>query len=211
MHNFIGGLNTKTGLGHMSDVPVVSDPFRYSSSRKVVSSDSLTCKQAAFDPIFFFHHCNIDRHFAIWQALNPYDFSNPSANPERWLNPSDKDYNGQVSLRPFRHKSDDKFIFWTPDACYDTKPLGYEYDDTQRKEGESDAEYRARLIASLDKYINTGKLFFAQPDAPVMGLASTEDVRAQASVEVPDYIISVIYDRYGVCPHCFHQLFCTSR
>jgi hypothetical protein len=27
---------------------------------------------SAFDPIFWMHHCNCDRLFAIWQALN-YD------------------------------------------------------------------------------------------------------------------------------------------
>lgn len=26
---------------------------------------------SAFDPIFFLHHCNVDRLFAIWQALHP--------------------------------------------------------------------------------------------------------------------------------------------
>ncbi|KAK6508807.1 hypothetical protein TWF481_003576 [Arthrobotrys musiformis] len=46
IHVWVGG-----SLGHMTSVP-------YSS----------------FDPIFFLHHCNVDRIFAIWQAINPNSY-----------------------------------------------------------------------------------------------------------------------------------------
>jgi tyrosinase len=26
---------------------------------------------AAYDPIFFLHHCNVDRQLAIWEGINP--------------------------------------------------------------------------------------------------------------------------------------------
>ena len=26
---------------------------------------------AAFDPIFFFHHCNVDRLYALWEYVYP--------------------------------------------------------------------------------------------------------------------------------------------
>jgi tyrosinase len=29
---------------------------------------------AAFDPIFWLHHCNVDRIFALWQVLNPNSY-----------------------------------------------------------------------------------------------------------------------------------------
>ncbi|KAG8825286.1 hypothetical protein FRC17_008757 [Serendipita sp. 399] len=29
---------------------------------------------AAFDPIFWLHHCNVDRLFALWQAINPNSY-----------------------------------------------------------------------------------------------------------------------------------------
>ncbi|KAB8269268.1 tyrosinase [Aspergillus minisclerotigenes] len=47
IHNYIHGW-TGGSHGHMSEVPV-----------------------AAFDPIFWLHHCNVDRILAIWQYLNP--------------------------------------------------------------------------------------------------------------------------------------------
>lgn len=31
----------------------------------------LTNYLSAFDPIFYLHHCNVDRLFALWSAINP--------------------------------------------------------------------------------------------------------------------------------------------
>jgi tyrosinase len=60
VHNAVGGLNF--GGGHMSNIPV-----------------------AAFDPIFWMHHNQVERLFALWQAINyttkvpddPNDFGIP--------------------------------------------------------------------------------------------------------------------------------------
>ncbi|KAK6357742.1 hypothetical protein TWF718_002050 [Orbilia javanica] len=78
IHVLIGGR-----FGHMTSVP-------YSS----------------FDPVFFLHHCNVDRLFAIWQAINPDSYvtwqqngggtygiapgTNDTVNSplEPWLNPT---------------------------------------------------------------------------------------------------------------------------
>ncbi|KAJ3505393.1 hypothetical protein NLJ89_g7442 [Agrocybe chaxingu] len=35
------------------------------------SSNSLEAIHDAFDPIFFLHHCNVDRMLSLWSALNP--------------------------------------------------------------------------------------------------------------------------------------------
>jgi tyrosinase len=35
---------------------------------------------AAFDPVFWLHHANVDRLFAMWQALNPDSYITPTAN-----------------------------------------------------------------------------------------------------------------------------------
>ncbi|RVD80145.1 uncharacterized protein DFL_008051 [Arthrobotrys flagrans] len=52
IHVWVGGT-----YGHMTSVP-------YSS----------------FDPIFFLHHTNVDRIFAIWQAINPKSYVTPQQN-----------------------------------------------------------------------------------------------------------------------------------
>lgn len=36
---------------------------------------------AAFDPVFFLQHCNIDRLVALWQTLYPQAWFPPNANP----------------------------------------------------------------------------------------------------------------------------------
>ncbi|KAI9690843.1 MAG: hypothetical protein M1822_008462 [Bathelium mastoideum] len=184
LHNFIGGPNLKTGLGHMSDVPV-----------------------AAFDPVFFFHHCNIDHQFATWQALNPFDINNPSENPDRWFNPNDPDFqkvNGTTKLAPFHHKTGDEWKFWDSNDSYSTAALGYEYDDLQRLDNETDAEYRNRIIASLDRYQNTGQILLDHAQPAALGLDSTAEVTDHHVF--PDYIISVIYDRYALkgAPYTIH-------
>ncbi|KAJ5541865.1 hypothetical protein N7461_007868 [Penicillium sp. DV-2018c] len=114
IHNNIHGW---TGdAGHMGNVPV-----------------------ASFDPLFFLHHCNIDRLFAIWQALNP----------EKWLNniPADnatirdsygKEHavNGDTPLQPFRRDAGGNY--WTPDGVRFTPNLGYSYPELPRW----DSKYR---------------------------------------------------------------------
>lgn len=35
---------------------------------------------AGFDPIFWLHHANVDRIFALWQALYPDSYITPTVN-----------------------------------------------------------------------------------------------------------------------------------
>jgi tyrosinase len=90
-HNLIGD------LGHMSDVAM-----------------------AAFDPIFWLHHNQIDRWFAIWQAAHPGEwFASPtSADPAK---PDDP-------LLPFV-RPDGPTEYWTSNQSVDTETFGYTYPD----------------------------------------------------------------------------------
>jgi len=36
-----------------------------------VSCDNLPISPSAFDPIFYLHHCNVDRMLSLWSAINP--------------------------------------------------------------------------------------------------------------------------------------------
>ncbi|KAI1169452.1 tyrosinase domain protein [Nemania sp. FL0916] len=108
IHNWVGGFYYKRpgpdswklwGAGHMSNVPV-----------------------AAFDPIFWLYHCNIDRLAAIWQALN-WDkyFDDPASSG--CLN---------VDLAPF-HK-DDKGISYTSNDVRDWRSLNFDYEITESRD-----------------------------------------------------------------------------
>ena len=118
-------------------------------------------------------------------------------NPDRWFNPNDPAFekvNGTTELAPFHHFTGNEWKFWTSNECYSTATLGYEYDDLQRLSQETDAEYRTRIITSLDRYRNTGQVLLKNPQPTVLGLDSEVEVTDQHVF--PDYIISVIYDRY---------------
>ncbi len=80
---------------------------------------------AAIDPIFWLHHCNIDRLWESWNRqpkTNPTDFENPT-NTE-WL-----DGPPSIGEREFAMPNPDgsKWVF-TPGQMVDIGALGYNYD-----------------------------------------------------------------------------------
>ncbi|KAL8792906.1 MAG: hypothetical protein Q9195_004483 [Heterodermia aff. obscurata] len=86
------------GNGHMSRVPV-----------------------AAFDPIFWLHHCNVDRIAAVWQAINPKSWF---PDPEIPGKPTET-----TPLLPFR--SDEK-SFWSSKNARRVENFGYTYTEIQK-------------------------------------------------------------------------------
>ncbi|KAF5633744.1 tyrosinase precursor (monophenol monooxygenase) [Fusarium sp. NRRL 25303] len=88
---------------------------------------------SAFDPIFWMHHCQIDRLFAIWQAAN-YE---PDKTKEHWFNELEaKDRKlAQLDLTPFRKsfpKDGEKQQYWDSDLSRETKDFGYTYPETAK-------------------------------------------------------------------------------
>ena len=84
---------------------------------------------AALDPIFWLHHCNIDR---LWESWNRFPADKPSASPTDWQNPADPKWrNGptQAGERAFAMpKPDGTKWEYVPDEMQDIGALGYEYD-----------------------------------------------------------------------------------
>ncbi|KAF5558860.1 tyrosinase precursor (monophenol monooxygenase) [Fusarium phyllophilum] len=82
---------------------------------------------AAFDPIFWMHHCQIDRLFAIWQAAN---------GDEHWFNELRKEDQGlaTINLTPFRKSLSEtnEKTYWTSNMSRRTTDFGYTYPDTAR-------------------------------------------------------------------------------
>ncbi|KAJ7501178.1 hypothetical protein B0H11DRAFT_1713961 [Mycena galericulata] len=152
LHNWIGG-----EWGHMGNVPL-----------------------AAFDPIFWMHHANIDRVFAIYQALYP------SEKLSWWVKDETiyTDDNGNDTtlvltpeslLAPF-HKD-------TAGATYDSNgvrhiaDLGYTYPELQPWKFASDIEYRINIFAQVRKlYAPHSKILAARAD----------------------YIVNVVYERFAL-------------
>ncbi|KZT35124.1 Di-copper centre-containing protein [Sistotremastrum suecicum HHB10207 ss-3] len=109
IHNSVGGTNG----GHMSSPAV-----------------------AAFDPNFWFHHCNVDRQFAIWQALNSDSwFEDPReqlADPEgNWSTPPGAIPSPEnTPLAPFH--IDAVGTYWTSNDAREWLKYGYSYPELQQ-------------------------------------------------------------------------------
>ncbi|KAK3311781.1 hypothetical protein B0H66DRAFT_609094 [Apodospora peruviana] len=81
---------------------------------------------SAFDPIFWLHHANIDRYFAMWQAIyytgNMFNGSFPGL-------PTFGTAEGPVTadspLKPFLDSAN---TFWTSNSSSSTRPFGYTYE-----------------------------------------------------------------------------------
>ena len=98
VHVAIGGQNPATGRGGLMSIP----------------------NTAALDPIFYLHHCNIDRMWASWTADG-----NKNPDDSLWLN-------GPTTTgdRKFYMPKPDKTDWqYTPDMVKDTHQLYYTYDD----------------------------------------------------------------------------------
>ncbi|KAF2259452.1 Di-copper centre-containing protein, partial [Lojkania enalia] len=81
---------------------------------------------AAFDPLFWLHHANVDRLLAIWQALNPSSYVTPFKSP--WATftiPRDVITDINTELKPF-HRNDDG-AFWTSESIRQTSIFAYTY------------------------------------------------------------------------------------
>ncbi|KAH6869516.1 hypothetical protein B0T10DRAFT_418433 [Thelonectria olida] len=184
VHNLCGGSQAnKAGLGHMSDVPV-----------------------AAFDPVFWLHHCNIDRLLSMWQSLNWNSWWNIPEPPND--NDNVPDVKPDAPLQPF-HTSETTTPdqgFYTSNDARDWTKLRYSYDDLVPKPEAvepngtlNEARYKTDLAAHIRTlYPSTieyyQKLYEdrAIENKEFFGPNNTE------AMSWNDYIINVIYDRYAL-------------
>ncbi|KAF9044148.1 tyrosinase [Panaeolus papilionaceus] len=96
IHVYVGG------NGHMSDPSV-----------------------AAFDPIFFLHHANVDRMISLWSAINPGVWiSNGDSQDGSFTLPPEIPVDATTALTPFWNGPSS---FWNSSATTDTTKLGYTY------------------------------------------------------------------------------------
>ncbi|KAG8981525.1 hypothetical protein FRB93_008563 [Tulasnella sp. JGI-2019a] len=80
---------------------------------------------AAFDPIFFLHHANVDRMLALWQSLNPGVWvSQGEAEAGTWTLAARSAVDTTTSLAPFWNGPQS---YWTSAAATKFTNLGYTY------------------------------------------------------------------------------------
>ncbi|EKM78930.1 hypothetical protein AGABI1DRAFT_114468 [Agaricus bisporus var. burnettii JB137-S8] len=87
----------------------------------------------AFDPIFWLHHSNVDRHLSLWQALYPgvWVTQGPEREGSMGFAPG-TELNKDSALEPF-YETEDKP--WTSVPLTDTALLNYSYPDFDKVKG----------------------------------------------------------------------------
>ncbi|KAM0229071.1 hypothetical protein ACHAPO_010226 [Fusarium lateritium] len=187
VHNIVGGSDFATGVGHMSDVPV-----------------------AAFDPIFWLHHTQIDRLLSIWQCLYPklwWDQKEPTRPGEQNV-PDDTE---DDLLYPFHDKDNGnpETDVWTAKKCRDWTVFNYQYDDLMdlsqkaldAKGNLDEPKFQKLLQAYIHKtYPSTEHLLRDIKDNRHVHIPAglTPDIPNIDENSWKDYIINVKYDRYAL-------------
>ncbi|KAK6541879.1 hypothetical protein TWF694_007656 [Orbilia ellipsospora] len=180
IHNYIhgataGSFESKTN-GHMGN-PTVS----------------------AFDPIFWIHHCFIDRLCAIWQLVPGNDehwFDNPEKPPSQGPKPHDI----KTKLYPFR--KNEIGDYYNSADCEHWTEFGYDYEDTdieKFKQGLSGGDTSRELYRNINSLYGSERRDF-------LGMFSGSDAAglvAGGAKFLPkdlkyDYVVNVIYDRYAI-------------
>jgi len=87
-------------------------------------------RTAALDPIFYVHHCNIDR---LWESWNKFPVGKPSSGPTDWRNPTSAQWllgPASIGEREFAMPTPDGSNWvYVPEQMQDISELGYEYDE----------------------------------------------------------------------------------
>jgi tyrosinase len=106
---------------------------------------------AAHDPAFWLHHANIDRIFAMWQALNLSNYTFDEADKSfegTWVMLPDTRDNLNTELSPF---VDGSGKYWTPNTVLSTETFNYAYPETQRWRFKTDTEYQQNILKAVQK------------------------------------------------------------
>jgi tyrosinase len=109
---------------------------------------------SAFDPVFFLHHANVDRLFAMWQALYPDSWVSPSkALVNSFTTSVGEIQDSKTALTPFYAKSDG--TFWNSDMVRDPKVLGYSYTEVAGASliggGKGNRHVQSRVRAAVNR------------------------------------------------------------
>ncbi|KAJ5890227.1 hypothetical protein N7504_011037 [Penicillium tannophilum] len=172
IHGWVGGdLN-----GHMSQIPV-----------------------ASFDPMFWLHHCNIDRIFALWQALNPDKWFEKSTVNEFFQQviglPKGTEITPNTPLRPF-HKDTTGTPMKPVDVRYPYK-LGHTYPELQtwtyKPENYTSEPFLANLRKTINDLYGMSRQQLIDATGNIKGVEYLED-----GTKSMDYSFSVRYRKYAI-------------
>ncbi|KAK5171504.1 uncharacterized protein LTR77_004649 [Saxophila tyrrhenica] len=95
--------------------------------------------EAAFDPVFWLHHANVDRIFAMWQAINPNAYGASQVAPHNtWTIAKGTTQDANSPLTPF-YRDASGSSFWTTTDVQDWTVFKYTYPEFVNSDGSSSA------------------------------------------------------------------------
>jgi tyrosinase len=102
---------------------------------------------SAFDPVFWLHHSNVDRIWAMWQDLNPDSYVTPKPSEGNFFTETNAIEDTNSALKPFWDA--DGSDFWIPTNVKKTTMFGYAYPETQTWNYSSQPQYQAALRQAI--------------------------------------------------------------
>jgi tyrosinase len=105
---------------------------------------------SAFDPVFWLHHCNVDRLFAIWQAINPTSYTiDETTETGNFVTVAGSVETSSTPLTPFVDASGSNY--WTAETVRQTETFNYAYPETQRWAFTSDSDYQNAVADAIQQ------------------------------------------------------------
>lgn len=133
IHSLVGGFGTSqstTQPGHMAYI-----------------------QWSAFDPIFFLHHCMVDRIMALWQTIHPDTWVPTSqALLNSYTTRRGQYIDAKTPLTPFFSNSNG--TFWTSDGVRDHTKFGYTYAELLRGPSGTTPNDKAAQVNAAKQAVN---------------------------------------------------------
>ncbi|RGP69879.1 di-copper centre-containing [Fusarium longipes] len=132
---------------------------------------------AAFDPIFWLHHCNVDRQLAIYQANKG----------KAWFTGYDSKIDPSVTDNLYPFHTDTKFTNWNSTMVENWTNLGYTYDVLKPEKDSNDDKASPELIQRrlTETYGHLRKTIHGVSEQNIKGIEN-------------DYVINIIYNRFAL-------------
>lgn len=147
---------------------------------------------SSFDPIFWLHHANVDRLFAIWQAIYPNSYTAPEVDVEgTFTNAPGETEDVNTPLTPFH--SDGLGTLYTSVTVRSTRPFGYTYPEVVDWGVNATQLSTNTRTAINDLYNPSGSIstrsLFAKRDGHTEPYTNiTEEYHYYINIRVPKYV-----------------------
>ncbi|KAH8787772.1 common central domain of tyrosinase-domain-containing protein [Hyaloscypha finlandica] len=135
---------------------------------------------SAFDPVFWLHHCNVDRLFAIWQALNPTSYTIRERTQDgNFVTQAGSVETSSTPLTPFVDASGS--TYWTSEGVRRTETFNYAYPETRRWAFTSESVYESNVANAVQQlYGGLSNQFSGEEAFNLMSVRPTDAATAPA-------------------------------